>query len=102
MTDKPPVEPPVLVEDELAVECSNSNCDSHTTVATEIDGRSGEPGPDDWTLTLTTDDGVLVVHEAYCPEHRLGTAIDDLAETQREFTSSFVQTYKQVDEMAPN
>lgn len=94
-----PVDTPVVVGDDIAVSCSNRQCDAQTRLPSEIDGRSGEPAGDDWTLTLVRDDGALVIHEAYCPDHRLGPAIDELAQTQATFADNHHEALVQVDQM---
>lgn len=95
--DEIDADPPVLVEGELFVGCSS--CDSTTTVPTEIDGVEGDPGPDGWELTFTVRGGRLAVHEAYCPEHRIGDAIDELAVRQDTLAKSVAKTLHQAKQL---
>lgn len=78
------VDPPVLVDGELVVECEHSECNRRTAVGTDVDAVEADVDDGDWKVRFVpTDDGRLALDGAECHEHRTDKAIDRLEQTQR-------------------
>lgn len=81
--DGVPVDPPVIVDGELVVECTA--CHRRQALGTDIDAVETDTDGSDWTIEFTpTGDGRLAILEAYCPNHGVRQEIDDLARTAKQ------------------
>lgn len=95
-------EPPFIRDGELVVRCSHSGCNNVNAIGTEVDGVESSDSGDSWRLSFVpTADGRLEVDNVECPRHRIGDAIDDLAEAQADYARDLAETKKMVEKVAP-
>lgn len=98
MTD---VEPPVIVDGDLVVECDGGDCEEQTEIPVEIDAV--DASGDDWTVTfIRTGDGTLGVYESYCPEHRIDAEIEALADESNKLAESVMKTMRATKHIRDN
>lgn len=102
MSEELQIEPPVMQDGSLVVRCHNSGCNKTVKLGTEIDAIESTDDGSGWRVSFVpTADGRLEVDGVECPEHRIESAIDDLAEAQADYAKSLSKTKKVVDKIAP-
>lgn len=73
----------------LVVECSHSDCEDRRTFDGQIEAEMDSPTRTDWELLTTISvGGEVKVHEAYCPEHRMETALKEVLTASKELSKS--------------
>lgn len=74
---------------QLVVECSHSKCDERRDFTPTVEAEMDTPTRMDWELLSTIDtDGTVRIHEAYCPMHRMESALKEVITATEELTKS--------------
>jgi len=89
MTD---IDPPVLTDDGLMIQCDHTGCHETTTIGTDVDASVSNKR-DGWRVSFQpTADGRLELDGVECPEHRVDSMIDELAAEQSDLATGISES----------